>query len=238
MPALQRAWRRLLAALGLVGSPRESERRLAAQARAAERERIAADFHDGPLQGVIALRMRLECASSLAERDPAAALRELGELTRLAGAVAAELRDFLRSMGPPPVETCDLSSLAVRVVEDFRKDTAIQVRFRGPDLPVSAAPETCLELAQILREALANVRKHAGAERVEVALAESAGVAELLIEDDGAGFPFSGTLVLEELERQGLGPASIRKRVRNTGGELTLESRPGQGSRLLIRIPV
>jgi len=235
MPVLPCLWRRLRAALHLGGSATGRE---ADEARAAERERIAADLHDGPLQCVIALQLRLAAAKTLCERDPATALKGLGELADLATEVVAELRSFLRTMQPPAVETTELGALAQRLVEVFAADTDLEVRFEPPGVPLSTTPETCLGIAQILREALTNVRKHARAGRVEVVLAKLADSAEISVEDNGVGFPFSGTMTLEELDRQDLGPRSIRQRVRSVRGELTLESRPGQGSRLAIRIPL
>jgi signal transduction histidine kinase len=57
------------------------------------------------------------------------------------------------------------------------------------------------------------------------------------IDDDGAGFAFSGSFNLDELDLLRLGPASIKRRVRSLGGELSIESRPGHGAGLKIRIP-
>lgn len=224
MPALQRAWARLRAAL------RGDE-----SAQNAVRQRVAADLHDGPLQSLIGLEMRLAAARSLVERDPQSALRELGELAEAAAAVVAEFRAFQRTLSPPPVVTNDLGALARRLIEDFAASSGLKVRFQAPNRPLIAPPETCLEVVQILREALANVRKHAHARSVKVSLAEGG---ELTIEDDGVGFPVSGRFSLEELQAYGAGPRSIVQRVRNLGGALTLESRPGQGSRLAVRVPL
>jgi len=227
MPALQRAFRRVRAALGWGRAAGEAERR-----------RIANDLHDGPLQSVIALEMRLAVARSLIARDPEAALKELEEAADLAGAVVAELRVFQRTLSPPPMASNDLVALARRLVEDFAADSRIEARFRAPEGPLMAPPEICLELAQILREALANVRKHARAGRVVVVLAQLAKGAEVSIEDNGVGFGFSGRFGLAELEARGGGPRSIMQRVRDLRGELAVESRPGQGSRLEIRVPL
>ena len=223
MRFIQRAWARLRAALGREESARDAERR-----------RIAADLHDGPLQSLIALEMRLAAAKTLLERDPGAALKELSELAALASRVVAELRAFQRTLAPPPAELSDLAALARRLVEDFAASSGLKVRLQAPDRTLSATPETCLEFAQILREALANIRKHARASRVAVSLAAGG---TLIIEDDGTGFPFAGKYTLEELEALGCGPRSIIQRVRNLRGGLTLESQPERGSRLEIRIP-
>jgi signal transduction histidine kinase len=61
---------------------------------------------------------------------------------------------------------------------------------------------------------------------------------EVSVDDDGAGFAFSGSFSLDELDLLRLGPQSIRRRVRALSGELLVESRPGHGAGLKIRIPV
>jgi signal transduction histidine kinase len=61
---------------------------------------------------------------------------------------------------------------------------------------------------------------------------------EIAVEDNGSGFPFGGTFSLDELEQLRLGPISIKRRVRMLGGDLVLESKPGQGAKLEIRVPM
>ena len=95
----------------------------------------------------------------------------------------------------------------------------------------------CRELARIVQEGLVNIRKHSGARQVLVRLGSLESGWKLTLEDDGHGFPFSGRLSHRELETMGKGPLVIRERVRLIEGELTIESTPGRGSLLEIRIP-
>jgi len=95
-----------------------------------------------------------------------------------------------------------------------------------------------MEVLQIVREALNNVRKHSKAARVSIAVEGDNNSIEILVSDDGSGFPFSGAFSLDELELLRLGPKSIKRRVRTLGGDLTLESRPSHGSDLRIVIPI
>lgn len=202
------------------------------------RERIAGDIHDGPLQDVISLQVRLEILKRLLERDRAAGLEELSQLQQLAKSVVHGLRSFLRSMRPLKVEGSDLNASARHVLEDFQKDTGIAVHYAAAEAALSVPAEICLEVVQILREALHNVQKHAQASRVAVSVDKSVKTLEITLEDNGAGFPFSGSFTLEELELLRIGPQSVKRRVRSLGGELVVESRPGQGASLKIRIPV
>ncbi len=223
----------------LAEARRQSDRfRLEAEkARLEERQRIAADFHDGPLQEFIGMQIRLDILRRLLDRDRAAAVEELRQLQEQARRQVADLRSFLRTMRPQPLEGTDLVASARRLCEDFQKDTGISVRFSSSEATLSAPPETCLEMMQILREALKNIQKHSRAGRVSVTLQRSGRHVELAVDDNGAGFAFSGSFTLEELELLQIGPQSIKRRVRSLGGELVIESRPGRGAGLKIRVP-
>jgi signal transduction histidine kinase len=93
-------------------------------------------------------------------------------------------------------------------------------------------------VVQILLEALVNVRRHSGARNVFVRLATVNRDCRLSIDDDGCGFPFAGRLSQADLDASRRGPLVIKERVRLIGGELTIESDPGQGARLEIAVPL
>ncbi len=205
------------------------------KAREAERQRIAADFHDGPLQSFIAFHMRLELIRKLLLRDNGAATEELTQLQEICKNQVNELRAFVRSMRPVDVEG-SLSATLRRVVEQFQKDSGIPAAFVGAEFIEPAEPEISLELLQIVREALYNVQKHSRATRVAVSMRKSGRALEISIEDNGSGFPFSGRYDLDELELLRLGPTSIKRRVRTLGAEMHLDSKPGQGAGLSIRL--
>ena len=206
-------------------------------AREAERERIAADFHDGPLQNFVSFQMRLEIIRKLLARDVEAAADELRQLQQLCRQQVGELRGFVRSMRPAD-EGVTLSASLSRMAEQFQRDTGISTTFSSAEFHDPAATEVSLELLQIVRETLNNVHKHSGASRVAISVGKRGEKLEVKAEDNGGGYPFSGAFTLDELELLRMGPVSIKRRVRMLGGELTLESRPGQGSSLEIRVPV
>jgi signal transduction histidine kinase len=206
-------------------------------AREAERQRIAADFHDGPLQSFISFQMRLEIIKKLMARDAAAAAEELRQLQELCKGQVADLRSFVRSMRPAD-EGMSLSASLNRMVDGFQRDAGIVATFTAAEFHDPAAVEVSLEILQIVRETLNNIQKHSGASRVAVSAARVDQNIEVTVEDNGAGFPFSGKFSLDELELLRLGPVSIKRRVRMLSGELVIESKPGQGAKVEIRLPV
>ncbi len=210
----------------------------AAKAGETERQRIASDFHDGPLQSFISLQMRLEILRKLFDRDSEAGMEDLRQLQTLAQTQVRDLRAFLHSMRPVDVDGANLVATARRAVESFQKESGIPVTFLGADSPVGLPQEMSLEVLQMLRESLHNVRKHAGATRVAVAMERTDRGLEISVDDNGHGFSFAGTYSLEELELLRLGPASLKRRARSLNAELQLESRPGRGAGLKFRIPL
>jgi signal transduction histidine kinase len=210
----------------------------ARRAREEERQRIASDFHDGPLQSFISLQMRLEILRKLLERDAHAGMDDLGDLQQLAQQQVKELRAFVRGMRPPDMQGSNLYASARRICEDFQKESGIPVTFVGGEGPLKFPEEMAAELVQMLREALHNVLKHAGATRVAVSLERAAKVLELSVDDNGRGFQFSGVYTLDELELLRLGPASFKRRARALNAEMTLESRPGHGAGIKLRVPI
>ena len=223
----------------LLGVSRESTalQTEAQQAREQERTRIANDFHDGPLQSYISLQMRLEILRKIMELRPAAeAKAEVESIQELLKAQVMEMRTWLRGMRPIQMES-NFPAAVRRIVDEFKKDSGITTSVFCADIREPGEPEVSIELLQIVREALTNVQKHSRASKVSVSVEKAGGNLEVAIEDDGMGFPFAGTFSLEELEKLGLGPMSIRRRVRHLGGELLVDSRPEQGAGLRVRVP-
>ena len=101
------------------------------KARDVERQRIASDFHDGPLQNFISLQMRLEVLRKLLERDLEAGMEELRQLQMVAQSQVRDLRVFLHAMRPVDVDGADLVATARRTAEAFQKESGIPVAFIG-----------------------------------------------------------------------------------------------------------
>ena len=204
--------------------------------RETERQRIADDFHDGPMQSFIAFQMRLSVVQQMLSRDMSHGLRELQDLQSVCRTQVAELRAFVRGMRPLEVEGESLSAAIRRLVENFKKDTGISASYSSQE--VTGEPESFLEVLQIVRESLNNVQKHSKASRVAISLTRQGEMLHIELEDDGTGFPFSGNYDLSELEVLRIGPGSIKRRVRSLGGEMVVSSRPGHGATSRIRIPL
>ena len=210
--------------------------RLRRRASAAERARVARELHDGAVQSLIAVEMQVDV---LRRQDEAG--KPLGEeLGRIQGLLREEvlkLRELMQQMKAIDVDAQRLLGVLHDTVERFQRETGIAARF-VTDLGELEMPQrVCRELLRIVQESLVNVRKHSGARHALVRLGSNGDRWHLTVEDDGKGFPFAGRLSQEQMEEMGRGPMIIKERVRLIGGQLAIESTPGQGARLEISVP-
>jgi signal transduction histidine kinase len=211
--------------------------RLRRRASAAERARFARELHDGAVQSLIAVEMQVDVLRRQTQTSPA--LVE-GELRRIQGLLREEvlkLRELMQQMKSIDVDSRRFLTVVADTVERFQRETGITARFvtdiEKPEMP----GKVCRELVRIVQEGLVNVRKHSQARHALVRLSESPSQWSLTMEDDGKGFPFSGRLSQEQLEQIGKGPMIIKERVSLIAGALTVESNPGVGARLEIKVP-
>ncbi len=211
--------------------------RLRRRAGAAERARFARELHDGAVQSLIAVEMQVDVLRRQAETTPSVVGGELGRIQGLLREEVLKLRELMQQMKSIDVDARRFLSVVADTVERFQRETGIAARFvtdvEKPEMP----GKVCRELVRIVQEGLVNVRKHSQARHALVRLSESPGQWSLTMEDDGKGFPFSGRLSQEQLDQLGKGPMIIKERVGLIAGALTVESNPGVGTRLEIKVP-
>jgi signal transduction histidine kinase len=205
----------------------------ATHASDAERRRIAADLHDGVVQDLTGLTYTLDAArlgTPDASRD--------AELVRSAAAqlrtTTGDLRSLLVDIYPPslaeeglPASLAELASGVERagVAVDLDVDDAV-------DMP----PEPAALLFRSAQEVLRNVLSHSGASRVEVYAGVEDQVARLVVDDDGRGF--APDELTDRVAEGHVGLRSLGDLVAESGGELSIRSAPGQGTRAEIVVPV
>jgi signal transduction histidine kinase len=237
-------------AIGVVRSlelfEHETDRRLADLRRrellATERDRIGRDLHDGIIQSIYAAGLQLEAvASHVGERITGPAADELeaggrvvmGELNRITGEIRRTIFD-LRSAG---LETRDPERLVAEVADELRAHGLLEISLRvdGP-WRVELTDAQADELRHIVREALSNVLRHAGARRVALTLRLGADELTLEVRDDGIGFDVAAVEATDDDATQGL--RNLRRRAELLGARLVTRSAPGRGTRLSLTMPV
>jgi signal transduction histidine kinase len=213
-------------------------RNLRTRAIESERSRISRDLHDGILQTLLSLKIRLEVLKQKLSQKPEQAAAELAGLQKIVQEESEELRRMVTDLRPLRVESADMLELMLGFAERFRSEQGMAVDLFVNDEDLRLPDRICREVFQIYRESLHNVKKHASASHVVVKLEQDEERVSLVVDDNGRGFSFSGRYTNEELDRLRLGPISIKERTRSVGGTLTVESNPGHGARLTVEIPL
>jgi signal transduction histidine kinase len=211
--------------------------RMRARIGAMERARIARELHDGTIQSLVAVEMEVNVVRRRADQ---AGLALAGDLARVQGLLRSEileLRDTMERLKPIEITPDQLVGFLDTTVARFERDSGIRAIFDCAVEDVDIAPRVCREIGRIVQEALQNVRKHSRAQEVLVRFGRAPSGWRLVVDDDGQGFPFDGTLSHSELDEGRKGPYVIKERVRALGGDMTIVTSPGGGARLDIRLP-
>lgn len=202
------------------------------QVREEEKERLARELHDE--LGALLTTAKMEAgwiARNLGSGTVVPSLQRLARLEQLLNSGIALKRRIIDDLRPPLLEMLGLVSALHALGEEFARGGGEAVTLELPADDLALAPEPALALYRIAQESLTNIRKHAGARRVTLALRRLLDSLELEVADDGRGF------VTGPLPRRHHGLAGMKHRVQMCAGEFTLASRPDGGTRVLVRIP-
>lgn len=218
--------------VGVVEDERNDLLRRLAGAEEQERLRISRELHDQMGQLVTALQVGLKALHGDVTEDGAV---RIGELERLAGRIASEVHELAVEMRPPGLDNLGLALAMESMLHDWADRSGIACDFQAVGIDAERfPPEVETTLYRIAQEGLTNVLKHADATQVSVLLERRGGVITLVIEDDGQGFD---TDVLYTPEKtQALGLRGMRERVTPLAGRLDVESSPGVGTTLFVRV--
>ncbi|WP_433167512.1 sensor histidine kinase [Kribbella sp. CA-247076] len=200
----------------------------------AERERMAREIHDTLAQGMTSIVMLAQTAAVELQRGGTeGAAARLAAIEDTARENLAEARALVAAFTPVALSGATLTEVLRRQAERFAAETGVdvQVSLDLPDEEVAALPQgQQVVLLRSAQEALANVRKHAGATQVQITLGLSDDGVWIEIRDDGSGFTPGAT-------EAGFGLAAMRGRVEESGGSVQVESAPGRGTRVQVLIP-
>ncbi|MDH3227033.1 MAG: histidine kinase [Thermoleophilia bacterium] len=200
---------------------------------AEERARFGRDLHDGTIQSIYAAGLQLEAAAMRAEDSSVR-----GEIRRVVGSlndVIEGIRGYIKGLAQTDDDAVGLAAGLREIAHKHSLDTSRDVRFRALDVEASGSlpPEASQHLGQILREALSNSMRHGGQCRSTVYLTFAPDEMEMQVRDNGCGMD------VEQAKRAGgLGLRNMTERARRLGGRLSAYSEKGNGTRLIVSIPL
>jgi len=199
-----------------------------------ERRRIARELHDGIVQDLAYLRLRLEMLTRVAVPAPERVQSEITEVCDQINRSISGLRETIGTLRRPRPPVRGITGQLRELATDLGAgESALELdlsELRG----VSLAPEVERAMVGIVREALQNIRKHAQASSVRVEVQREADDIHLVVADDGVGIPGSEPLAIEGH----FGMEQMRELAEDMGGSLEVESGTGGGTRVHARIPL
>jgi len=198
-----------------------------------ERERIGMELHDGIIQSIYAVGLTLEYASLVLDEQPQMARERLSQAIAGLNDVIRDIRSYILDMRPQRFAGKDLAAGLRDLARAFRANTFISVDLDiDPQVSALIEPDRAMGLLHIAQEGLANVAKHARARTVSLSLLRDGDTLILELKDDGAGFdPLTVT------PYAGHGMRNMEERARLLKGEWRVESAPGAGTCIQVRVP-
>jgi signal transduction histidine kinase len=202
----------------------------------AERNRIARDLHDGPVQGVSAASLSLEAALLMIKAgDLDDGLDILNKIRQELSEEADNLRRLMSGLRPPLLEERGLVPAIRETLSKFGHEQSVDTDFTS-SVPVEVPADLETLAYRIVQEALSNAGKHAQAANLSVSIEADAGQLRIEIADDGVGFDSAQSRDYLRMGRVGL--ASMRERVELANGTFMVHSNPGRGTTILATLPL
>jgi signal transduction histidine kinase len=208
----------------------EAARRLAVTD---ERDRIGRDLHDGIIQSLYAVSLSLEDVPELMAEAPDEGQERLDTAIESLNLAIRDIRNFIYGLRPEAVDGREVLAGIAALAHEVGVGGLIDVEISlDPTADPALTPEEGVELLSLVREALSNAARHSRARRIEVRLRPVEGASELTIADDGVGFDPARSA------RDGHhGLANMPVRAAAIGGTFRIQSEPGDGTRIIVRLP-
>ena len=205
------------------------------EAQESERQKLSRQIHDGPAQALSNFVLQSEIAMRLFEKDQDLARQELANMKTAATGTLQKIRDFIFDLRPMMLDDLGLVPTVKRYVDAFKDKSGIPTTLTvtGQERRLESVREVMIFRG--LQELLSNARNHAQATQVRVSLDTDDTRVRVIVEDNGRGFDveaaFSGP-------QRTIGLAGLKERIELLGGALQIDSQPGQGTRVVMDVPV
>ena len=200
-----------------------------------ERAHLARELHDGTIQSLLGVELRLEGVKRRADFPPG--IKEnIDELQDIIRREAKSLRNLVNDSRRKALRPERLLEFLSDLLERFQRDSGVVTRFFADLDNDPMPPRICHEIARMAEEGITNVRRHSKASALTVRIGCVGNNWVLVMVDDGIGFEFRGVWSLEKLMTAGVGPRVMKERVYSMHGNLMIESTP-TGARIEISIP-
>lgn len=204
-----------------------------------ERYRLARDMHDGLVQTLTFLNMKIDTTQARLSMDDVEHARvDLDRMRQVVRQAYDDLRDMIVGLKEPHLQSTSLETVLKERIVRLSPDSDLNVNLVvSPSWQDTLSSHATAEVAHIVQEALTNVRKHAQASQASVSLQRTNGEAHIAIEDDGCGF-VNQLPNAQDSSHAHFGLTFMQERAEAIGGELVISEPSDGGTRVLVRVPL
>ena len=201
-----------------------------------ERQRLAGELHDGMGQDLLVIASQAQLSLSQEQNPPATAAR-LKDIAETAKQALQQARRMAHNLRPGLLDELGFTKAVRASAEKAAQASGISMAIHLADADGLLPPEFEVNLFRIAQESLNNLLKHANASEAKITLTKQASSLRLVVEDNGSGFEFSRQESAPP-DQRGFGLRQIAERAKMMGGRIDIQSRPGQGTRLTVEVPI
>jgi PAS domain S-box-containing protein len=203
------------------------------EAQEEERRHIARELHDDISQKLALLAMELAQANRSVNGSPEATKQRLEEIRRHCSDVAHDVQSLSHQLHNSKLDYLGIVAALRGFCKEFSRQYDVSIEFKDKNVPTRLPKNVSLCLFRVAQEALHNAVKYSGTKEVAVEVSVAGDELQLVVNDEGAGFN-----VEEAKKESGLGLLSMQERVHLVHGVLRIESRPGEGTRIVVSLPL
>jgi two-component system sensor histidine kinase DegS len=202
-----------------------------------ERQHLSNQLHDGPAQSLTNLILQAEICERLFDSDPIRARSELTELKHAVNDTFQKVRGFIFDLRPMMLDDLGLTPTLKKSIEDFEQKTGLACNLTISGKDQRLPPHMEVTIFRIIQQSLNNVRDHAQASHIQIALDVANDKVKTSIEDDGTGFDVAQAMSASQ-QRKTIGLSTMQERIEMLGGEMQIDSAPDKGTRIDFSLPI
>jgi two-component system sensor histidine kinase DegS len=194
-------------------------------------------MHDGPAQSLTNLILQAEICERLFDTDPVRAQTELSNLKDAVTATFQKVREFIFDLRPMMLDDLGLNPTLKRYVQDFEAKSGLACNLVTTGKEQRLPPHAEVTVFRVTQSLLNNVREHANATHVEIAVDLGPDGLKAKVEDDGSGFDVAEVMAAAR-QRKTMGLMTIIEQVEMLGGKIEFDSGIGRGTRVELSLPI
>lgn len=203
-----------------------------------ERQRISRELHDYTVQNLTSLVHKTELCSKLVEMDPVRCKLELSMMSKTLRDIINDTRQMIYNLRPMSFDDIGLDVTIERALDKIESSESKKINFMVEGEPYQIKPVIGLTLLRIVQEGCSNAIRHAAASYVQVVLTYHPDMISVKIEDDGKGFDTDHLSTESREDNSGFGLSMMRERVYLLSGNIEIESKIGNGTKIIVNVPI